>query len=79
MMQGLSDKILPELVRVEIFPDNRKRLDLAAAYCPEITFAPATKMTYWCLSWRRHGNGGIHMERWKGKGNGWYGATRHRG
>jgi len=36
-MQGLSDKILPELVRVEIFPDNRKRLDLAAAYCPEIT------------------------------------------
>lgn len=48
---GLDDarfvgQILPELVRVEIFPDNRKRLDLAAAYCPEITFAPATKMTY---------------------------------
>lgn len=64
MMQGLSDKILPELVRVEIFPDNRKRLDLAAAYCPEITFAPATKMhTDACLE------GGMETEAytWRGE------------
>ena len=44
-MQGLRDKILPEPARVEIFPGNRKRPDLAAPNNPGITFAPATKMT----------------------------------
>ena len=78
-MQGLPDKIRPEPARVEIFPGNRKRLDLAAPNNPGITFAPATKMTTDAVWNGGTGTLAIHLERRKGKGESvWHGATRHR-
>ena len=44
-MEGLSDKILPELVRGGE-PDNHAALTCGAAYCPGNCLAPATSMIY---------------------------------
>ena len=60
------------------FRATARRLDLAAAYNPEITFAPATKMTTDAVWNDGMGTLAIHLERRKGKGGStWDGATRH--
>lgn len=44
-MQGLSEKYYLSLRGWRFFQTTARRLDLAVAYYPEVTFAPATKMT----------------------------------